>query len=126
MRGLDTVYSIGRLDVGGVLSTSGWGTPIYGQLEAPVDFGLVLIPMYGSVIVLGAWSVIKRLLRRGLGPLDPVLAVASCTVAFTILVGAVAELGEQARFRTMTDPIVTVVVIALVVRRQSHARSVGR
>jgi hypothetical protein len=47
-------------------------------------------------------------------------------VAFTILVGAVAELGEQARFRTMTDPIVTVVVIALVVRRQSHARSVGR
>ena len=126
MRGLDTVYSVGRLDMGGVLSTSGWGTPIYGQLEAPVDFGLVLIPMYGSVIVLGAWSVIKRLLRRGLGPLDPVLAVAAFTVAFTILVGAVAELGEQARFRTMTDPIVTVVVIALVVRRQSQARSVGR
>ncbi|MGA0879418.1 MAG: hypothetical protein ACO3SP_09900 [Ilumatobacteraceae bacterium] len=130
MRGLDRVYSVLRIDYSGVLSTSGWGTPIFGQLEAPVDFGLMLLPVYGLVLVTGAFQA-RRLFRRG----DPSSDVASpdrdptrdqvdrraltffvigSTVAFTILVGAVAELGEQARFRTMTDPLAMVGAAALV------------
>jgi len=132
MRSLDGVYSIARLDMGGVLSTFGWGTPIYGQLEAPVDFGLALIPLYSLVILAGVRATIRRVRRRPLSAIDPALVVASFTVVFTIVVGAVAELGEQARFRTMIDPLTTVVGLALLTRivararRQSQARSVGR
>jgi hypothetical protein len=32
-----------------------------------------------------------------------------------VIVGAIAELGEQSRFRTMIDPIVTVMFLALVI-----------
>jgi hypothetical protein len=132
MRTLDSAYSIARLDLGGVLSTYGWGTPIYGQLEAPVDFGLTLIPLYSSVIVAGLWVIIRRLRRRLLNETDPALVIASFTVVFTIVVGVVAELGEQARFRTMIDPLTTVVGLVVLtrlgawMRRQSQARSVGR
>jgi hypothetical protein len=58
--------------------------------------------------------------------------IASFTVVFTIVVGVVAELGEQARFRTMIDPLTTVVGLVVLtrlgawMRRQSQARSVGR
>lgn len=132
MRTLDRIYSIARLDLGGVLSTRGWGTPVFGRLEAPVDFGLLLIPMYGMVIVSGV-TRIRRVLRSA--ERVDVLALGSVvigwTVAFTVVIGAVAELGEQARFRTMTDPLTTVAAAVLVVdwvgRRRSRHRphSVG-
>jgi hypothetical protein len=131
MRALDTAFSILRVDMGGVLSTNGWGTPIYGQLEAGVDFGLVLIPLYAVIILVGARVMVRRLRRRTMRTNDVALLATSFTVAFTIVVGAVAELGEQARFRTMVDPLATVVgalLIAAAVRavRQRQASSVGR
>lgn len=109
MRSLDRVYSWVRLDHAGVLSTRGWGTPIYGQLTAPVDFGLVLVPMYGLVAAAGLVPIARWVRRRPAPVSSPVLVVASLTVAFTVLVGAIAELGEQARFRTMTDPLAVIV-----------------
>ena len=139
MVGLDRVFSIARLDFGGILSTEGWGTPIYGQLEARADFGLMLIPMYVMVGLLGLWQIIQRLRRKVLSSTAPIYLVGSFTVAFTVIVGAIAELGEQSRFRTMVDPIVTVMFLALVlpvVQRlyrqigkpdnQSHAEAVGK
>jgi len=131
MRFLDSAFSVARLDMGGVLSTYGWGTPIYGQLEAGVDFGLLLIPLYASIILFGARTALLRVRRRPRGPNDVVMAAASFTIAFTIVIGAVAELGEQARFRTMVDPLATVVgavLIAAAVRaiRQRQASPVGR
>ena len=135
MRSLDSAYSVVRLDFSGVLSTAGWGTPIYGQLEARTDFGLALIPLYGWVMVAGlaaAWRVFRRRAHDdGDGAMfDDVLVVGAFTVAFTVLVGAAFELGEQARFRTMVDPIAWVMVAALIARvirkrRQSQAESVG-
>lgn len=131
MRALDQVYSIVRLDYRGVLSTNGWGTPIYGQLEAPVDFGLILLPIYGLVIGYGLVQV-RRVWRGSARRTDDdpggtdatvaerqplVLLLVSGTALFTIVIGAVAELGEQARFRTMIDPLVVVVALALVVPR---------
>ena len=115
VRGLDQVFSIARLDFGGVLSTKGWGTPIYGQLEARTDFGLMLIPMYALIGVVGLWHIIQRLRRKVLNALAPIYLVGSFTVAFTVIVGAIAELGEQSRFRTMVDPIVTVMVLAIAI-----------
>ena len=139
MVGLDRVFSIARLDFGGILSTEGWGTPIYGQLEARADFGLMLIPMYVMVGLLGLWHIIQRLRRKALSSTAPIYLVGSFTVAFTVIVGAIAELGEQSRFRTMVDPIVTVMFLAIVVPvvqrlyrqirkrdNQSHAEAVGK
>jgi hypothetical protein len=115
MTGLDRVFSIARLDFGGVLSTKGWGTPIYGQLEAHADFGLTLIPMYLIIGWIGLWQILQRLRRKQLNAVSTIYVVGSFTVAFTVIVGAIAELGEQSRFRTMIDPIVTVMFLALVI-----------
>lgn len=134
MRFLDRVYSVLRVDYPGVLSTRGWGTPIFGQLEAPVDFGLMLIPMYGLVLMAGAAGTWRLVRRRGSTD-DEVeresdrraltCFVIGWTVAFTIVVGAVAELGEQARFRTMVDPVAMVAAVVLVEsfirRRRRHS-----
>lgn len=142
MRGLDQVYSWARLDYAGVLSTRGWGTPIYGQLTAPVDFGLVLIPLYSLVALAGVhplWSRVRRRCRvthdsgvhdsgvHDSGRISPVvLVVASLTIVFTVVIGAIAELGEQARFRTMTDPLALVVGAAVIARITRHRRNRSR
>ncbi|MFM8856994.1 MAG: hypothetical protein ACKOI2_07270 [Actinomycetota bacterium] len=121
MRGLDQIYSLARIDYRGVLSTRGWGTPIYGQLTAPVDFGLILIPLYGLVAIAGLWSMLGVIRRRPLSSSAQVYLIGSSTVVFTVLIGAIAELGEQARFRTMTDPLAVVIaagVIGAVIRRR--------
>ena len=115
MTGLDRVFSMARLDFGGVLSTKGWGTPIYGQLEAHADFGLMLIPMYLTIGWIGLWQILQRLRRKQLSAASTIYVVGSFIVAFTVIVGAIAELGEQSRFRTMIDPIVTVMFLALVI-----------
>lgn len=140
MRSLDRVYSVARLDYSGILSTEGWGTPIYGQLEARTDFALLLVPLYSLVAVAGMTALWRVIRRRSEDPgslqFDDVLVVGAVTVAFTVLVGAAFELGEQARFRTMTDPVTWVMAAALVARGvgrlierrrvQSQADSVGK
>lgn len=125
MRGLDQVYSWVRLDYAGVLSTRGWGTPIYGQLTAPVDFGLLLVPLYALVAFVGAVPAWRRVRARPATANSPVYVAASLTVVFTVVVGAIAELGEQARFRTMTDPLVVVVAAAVIgsISRRRRIRS---
>jgi hypothetical protein len=113
MRGLDQIYSWMRLDYAGVLSTRGWGTPIYGQLTAPVDFGLMLVPLYGAVALVGLVPLVRGVRRQRQPEAGPVLILSSLTIVFTVLVGAVAELGEQARFRTMTDPLAMVIAAGM-------------
>ncbi|MEN9803666.1 MAG: hypothetical protein RIS41_513 [Actinomycetota bacterium] len=116
MRVLDDVYSVGRLDYRGVLSTEGWGTPIYGRLVAPTDFGLILVPVYGALVMAGVATAIRGLRRRSMTAEDWTIGLASSLALFTVVVGAVAELGEQSRFRTAVDPLATVVVGVVVVR----------
>jgi Co/Zn/Cd efflux system component len=99
----------------------------------------MLIPMYVMVGLLGLWQIIQRLRRKVLISTAPIYLVGSFTVTFTVIVGAIAELGEQSRFRTMVDPIVTVMFVALVVPvvqrlyrqtrnpdNQSHEVAVGK
>lgn len=117
MRALDTVYSAVRLDYQGVLSTDGWGTPIYGRLIAPTAFGLVPVAMYAGLVVCGTWHAWVLVRRRARDPgRSVVLALGALTTVWTVVVGAVAELGEQARFRTMVDALVWVLVLAELVR----------
>ena len=121
MRGLDQIYSWARVDYRGVLSTRGWGTPIYGQLTAPVDFGLMLVPLYGLVVFAGLWSMSRAIRRHPSSSSAQAYVIGAWTVVFTVFVGAIAELGEQARFRTMTDPLAVVIaagVIGAVIRRR--------
>jgi hypothetical protein len=132
MRGLDDLYSVARVDYRGVLSTEGWGTPIYGRLEASTDFGLALVAIYLLAIGLGVHSVVRWLRRRAIEPHELLRLLVAFTVLFTVVVGAVAELGEQARFRTVTDPIATVVAVGWLWqafgrwRAQRQASDVGR
>jgi hypothetical protein len=128
--GLDAVYSLARVDVSGVISTTGWGTPIYGAIEARSDFGLVPIAMYALVAALGVVSALRILRRRSSSASDLLVALAGLTAGWTFVVGVVGELGEQARFRTMTDALVWTVAIAVVMRwfdaGQEQAASPGR
>ncbi len=122
MQGLDAVYSLARLDHSGAISTVGWGTPIYGSLEAPSDFGLVPVGLSIASVLLAAVHLVALLRRRssmaaGERARSAVLVVAGATVAWTFVVGVVGELGEQARFRTMTDALLWVTVLAVVVGR---------
>ena len=137
MRVLDDVYSVARLDYRGVLTTEGWGTPIYGRLVAPTDFGLTLLGVYGAVLAGGFVAVVRSIRRRSMRSTDWAIAVVALLASFTIVVGAVAELGEQSRFRTAVDPAATVVAAVIVARlfagvrrrratRQSQADAVGR
>lgn len=131
MRALDDVYSIARIDYRGVLSTEGWGTPIYGPIAAPADFSVTLALVYSGIALWGLVLLVKVLRRRRLAEREVVQLAASFVVVFTIVVGAVAELGEQSRFRTVLDPIATVMVVVAAAdfvarhRRQSQAAVVG-
>jgi hypothetical protein len=131
MRGLDAIYSLLRVDMTGSISTTGWGTPIYGSLEAPADFGLLPVALYAMSVLIGGVHVVSILRRRTRSTArSVVLAVAGMTAAWTFVVGIVGELGEQARFRTMTDALVWATVIAFVVGRlgvgQEQADEPGR
>jgi hypothetical protein len=133
LRGLDAVYSLGRIDYPGAISTQGWGTPIYGALEAPADFGLLQAVGYVAAVVIGGVHLARVIVRRRV--LDPHdrgrslgLAVSGFTVLWTFAVGVIGELGEQARFRTMTDALVWVTVLSVLLVRfdQEQASDVGR
>ncbi len=115
MRLLDDVYSIARLDYRGEISTTAWGTPIYGSLAAPTDFGIAQILLYTGVGIAGVWQLVR--FRRHADDQWAAACVATLLVAgWTFVVGVAGELGEQARFRTMTDPLVWVVGLCGLVR----------
>lgn len=134
MRLLDDVYSVARLDYRGVLSTTGWGTPVYGFLEAPTDFSITTLLLYSSLVLLAGRAVLPRRWRRERLAREIPIAVAGFLAIFTVIVGAVGELGEQSRFRTAVDPLVTTIVVTLAClmiserrrRNQSQAESAGR
>lgn len=115
MRLLDSGYSIARVDVTGAISTRSWGHPIYGDIVADTDFGVTQILLYIGVAAAGLWQLAR--LRSRTDPVWAAVCVATMFVAaWTFVVGVAGELGEQARFRTMTDPLVWTVGICGLVR----------
>lgn len=128
-RQLGNAYQLLRLDVPGKISTTEWGTPIFGPLSVDSRFSLTTLNLtllafgYG---ITASW----RLVRRRVGAADLastlVLAVTGVTALFTFVVGVVGELGEQARFRTMTDPLVIGVGAVVVLRWLFPSRPLWR
>ncbi len=114
-------YRTGTVAVPGYLSTRDWGTPIFGDLSVVDHFSLVMVALTVLVVVSGLIAL-WRVLRRRAGPADRdlrdtlTIAVAGVTVLWTFLTGITFELGEQARFRTMIDPLVVGVGLFLVAR----------
>lgn len=111
MRTLDDAYSIVRVDYRGEINNAGWGHPIYGDVAAPADFAISQIVLYAEVGVAGIWQLV-RFRRRRDDVWAAVVVATAFIAAFTFVVGITGELGEQARFRTMTDPLVWTVGLA--------------
>lgn len=78
--------------------------------EFPVS--LVLLFLTAVVVVAGARAAWRC--RRSSSAASTVLVLTATVVGWTAAVGIVAELGEQERFRTMTDPLVIAVGMAVV------------
>ncbi len=125
LRTLDQLYRLLRVDVHREASTLDWGTPIYGRFKLPFRFSLAVVAIYAALAIAAAVALLRgivRLRRRAAeGAATP--SVWSATVAFigvvgafTVIVGAVGELGEQARFRSMTDPLALSVGAVLIYR----------
>ncbi len=122
---LSSAYRVIRLDVPGDLSTADWGTPIYGDLTVRTRFSMTMMNLTLFAFGFGVFHS-WRLLRRRVAPEEvvrsAVLAVVGATALWTFVVGVVGELGEQARFRTMTDPLVLTLALAELLRRLSDDR----
>ena len=121
LRQLGNAYQLIRLDVSGTISTSGWGTPIYGNLTVDSRFSVTMLNFTLLAFAVGHTTT-WRLLRRRASVPDAdlvrtlVLSIAGATALWTFVVGVVGELGEQARFRTMTDPLVLALGVVVTLR----------
>jgi hypothetical protein len=120
MRGLDKGYHLLRLDVPLGASTVGWGSPLYGEFSFTFRFSLLVTAVYGLLLMYSAVALTRRLRRHPTVLGDSVFATTAVLGgflgAYTVVVGAVGELGEQSRFRSMTDPVVLAVGVVLMVR----------
>lgn len=124
MQALAWTYAVARVDVRFAISTESWGSSFLGPVVTRPPFGLVPVAMYLALAVLGAVHGLRLLRRRTGDPQGSAIVLVGAFVAvWTVVVGAVGELGEQARFRTMADPVVWTVVLALTVRWVTSARS---
>ena len=127
LRQLGNVYQLIRIDVSGTISTSEWGTPIYGDLTVDTRFSLTMLNLTLLAFAVGHTST-WRLLRRHSEVADVdlartlVLSIAGATALWTFVVGVVGELGEQARFRTMTDPLVLALGLYVILHRLAPDR----
>lgn len=101
-RGLYHVYDVALVGAHGTLSMTNWGTPIYGPVDELAHFSLVLVACTVACMAAAVTGLGRR--RRGTDGawID---AVVGFLVAWTLAVGVLLELGEQARFRTMIDPL---------------------
>ena len=122
LRRMDQGFRLLRLDVSLTESTLDWGTPLYGRFSFPFRLSLAVIAVYTTLAVSALSLLLSGLRRRTRAPSAQATTVVlvGFLSSFTVIVGAIGELGEQARFRSMTDPValsVGVVLIARVLKR---------
>lgn len=136
MRGLDRLYRLARVDVTAHQNGETWGSPLVGLSEFDFPASLVTAALYVVLLAYGVlvtWRSCRRWRRRTSEPAsgddgdgdgdDPHRRVVLGTIAlvallswFTIAVGVVAELGEQARFRSVCDPLALAIAVVLTAR----------
>jgi hypothetical protein len=96
------------------VSTRNWTSPLFGGTSVRFNIFIVLGLMIGLVVAAGIRSGARRLRRRG-DPRDLAYVFIGFTVLYVTIVSAAFELGENARFRVMIDPIVIAPATAIVV-----------
>jgi hypothetical protein len=128
---MDRLYSAvmvrSRVDV----DMTDWNVPLVGtelsfSVVWPLVLGTVLVLVGTSIAAVGCW----RALRRRVPPpgRDVVWLVAGFTILFVVFGGDLVELGENTRFRSMLDPLVLVLAVAVaadLIARFRHRRTVG-
>ena len=107
LRALDDLFGVARVDLPApAVSTHGWQTDAFLVALGNDDVSWLVVGLTVLLLAAGARHLFRRLRRRGGGRRANVMIVASFILAWTFVIGVAGELGEQARFRTMTDPFV--------------------
>ena len=107
LRVLDSVYDVARIDLPAPsVSTRGWQADAFLVTLGDDDVSWGIVALSVLILAAGCRHLIRRARRRGGGGRPNVMIVAAFILAWTFAIGVAGELGEQARFRTMTDPFV--------------------
>ena len=91
---------------------------VYGQ-GATGKVGLVVVAAYAVALGFGLWVAARRL-RPGASAADVTIAFAALTILYVLVVGNLAEVGENFRFRLVVDPLAVALVAAAVQRLVSR------
>jgi hypothetical protein len=116
------VYRVAELGLPLTLPSIRLGELPWGALDVPQHLSLLQALATVLVIMAGIRAVWRRLRRRASSPWIQVEVVAGLIVGWNLAVGVLFELGEQFRFRAMTDPITMSIGIWLAWRLVSHVR----
>jgi hypothetical protein len=127
-RGLESLYHVAMIDVPARLPMHDWSYPLHPAGFLPVDISVVLSLLLAVHFGLAVWAGIDVVRRRG-GTRSVLIALSSGTVLFVIVIGALFEIGENARFRAMVNPLYVAIPLALgveVVERWWRSRSASQ
>lgn len=120
---MDAVYGPLLDQVGVEISMDDWNLPLLnGRTPLPEEVSVVLAAAAVAVVGRGAVAVVRVARRRARAPAGEVLwALAGWTVAVVVLGGDMVELGENARFRAMVDPLLIALPLGALARRVGRA-----
>jgi hypothetical protein len=122
---MDRLYSIVMVRSRVNVDMSGWNVPLVGER---LSFSVVWLLVLGTVLAVVATVIAAvgcwRAGRRHAPPAerDVVWLVAGFTILFVVLGGDLVELGENARFRSMLDPLVLALGVSVVADLVGRAR----
>jgi hypothetical protein len=129
---IDEVYDRVNLTRTLTVDATDWNLPLYGPVLMPIESSLLL---GGLLVVVAGRSIvaIARLARRGARRADRarwpseevVWVLVGGTVAVVVVGGALAEMGENARFRTSLDPVLIALPLGTALRAVAR-RTAGR
>jgi hypothetical protein len=116
------VYRVAELGLPLTLPSVRLGELPWGAFDVPQHLSLLQALATMLVITAGVRAVWRRLRRRLSSPWIHVEVVAGLIVGWNLVVGVLFELGEQFRFRAMTDPITMSIGVWLTWRMVGHVR----
>lgn len=120
------VYRVAQLGLPLTLPSVRLGELPWGAFDVPQHLSLLQALATVLVIMAGVRAAWRRLRRRVSSPWIQVEVIASLIVGWNLVVGVLFELGEQFRFRAMTDPITISIAVWLAWRVVGHVRGQTR
>jgi hypothetical protein len=113
-RASQTVARAVLLATSGALGWEGWGHPLFGTVPIAVRYLWVLVAGFVVLMVRGGVGGTRLVRRQGADVTESGWALAAGMTLYTLVVGVVAELGEQFRFRPLVEPFLLGLPLALV------------